>query len=231
MKEKFSVIILSFLRPQNIHRICESILQLEEVEKLIVSNNNPDVNLAEYVNIIDERFAIINQKEKSGAFKRYEIARDINAQLFFSIDDDLFLNKAQMKYLMNKLLENPSAPHGFWGQNYVESQEHVSFEYGIINKNGNVDVLNRAYFFTNDHVQEIFNLLQKTKTTAIEVESCDDIFLSFSGKEKPVTHDIKTFVDCPTSNQEGIALWKSVDFDNKRIDMLKKILKVKNFQA
>lgn len=229
MKAKFTAIIISYLRPQNIQRICDNILELKEVNNLIVSNNNPSVELRNYFKSDDDRVKLINQVESSGAVKRFEIAHEIGSSLFFSIDDDLFLNKEQIKYLQNQLLKNPSAPHGFWGQNYLQSENESTFEYGIINKDGKVDILNRAYFFTLSHVQEFFNLIHETETPLSEVGPCDDIFLSFSGEERPFIHDIKAYTDCPTSNTYGIAQWKDEKFDTKRTEIIKRLLKVKKF--
>jgi hypothetical protein len=228
-QHKFVAIILSYLRPQNIQRICAAILELQEVSRIIVSNNNPDIDLKKFLTLKDKRIQLIEQTMKAGSIKRYEIANSISSEMFFSIDDDLFLNKDQIRYLLLKLMENPSAPHGFWGQNYAERGGQILFQDGLVNRETHIDILNRAYFFTHQHSKELMALVGRTNTE--NVGPCDDLFLSFSGDVTPFSHDIGGVHECPTSNEKGIAQWQDPDFLRKRARVLKQILLVKRMRG
>jgi hypothetical protein len=48
----------------------------------------------------------------------------------------------------------------------------------------------------------------------------DDILLSFSGDGSPKCHNLGLLDNCPTSSEEGIALWKEKGFFDKRIQTL-----------
>lgn len=226
--KNFTAIILSYKRPNNIQRICETILSIPQVKKLILSNNNPLVQLDSFVKINDPRFTMIAQEKDSGCITRYVIASLEKSNYFFCIDDDLFFTKKQIEHLMNQLVQDSSRPHGFWGQGIVKNNNDVSFTGSVINANKVVDILNRAYFFTKAHVIEFFALLELSQINLGDVGPCDDIFLSFSGTRKPKVHYIENFEDCPTSNALGIACWRDEGFSRKRAAVLQRILQVKN---
>lgn len=223
----FTAIILSFKRPQNVQKICEVILSITQVGKLILSNNNPQIDLLDFININDERFVYVTQECVSRCSKRYEIALYESSTYYFCIDDDLFLQKNQIEHLMAKLLVDPSRPHGFWGQR-IYIQEHKPVFITEVNSNRPVDILNRAYFFTKDHVLEFFRLIGLCGAEPSDMVYCDDILLSFSGSNKPIVHNIGNFLDCPTSNEPGIASWKEDEFESQRINILKKIFLAKS---
>ncbi len=229
-KQTFTAIILSYLRPQNIERICKTLLSLDDIGRVVVSNNNPEVNLEEYITLKDPRLSIITQNKKSGPFKRFEIAHELSGEYFLSIDDDLFLNKTQISSLMKQLLHDQSAPHGFWGQSYTRRFFWLRIgDDVIINKIQKVDILNRSYFFTKSHLQEMFSLMQQAGINTEEIGPSDDILISFSGNQKPFIHDIGDYSDCPTSNVKGVAQWLDNTFHDKRVNVLKKILQIKKF--
>jgi len=227
--ENFTAIILSYKRPQNIERICEIILTIPDVIQIIVANNNPSIDLNDFVKIKTPRLILINQRKNFGCVKRYQIAHRQQSNYFLSIDDDLFLSKVQIEYLMQKLIEDSDRPHGFWGQNYKIDRGKIVFEHGIINKDTYVDIINRAYFYTKAHVAELFKLVRLTKTLINDVGPCDDIFLSFSGAKQPLIHHIREYEDCPTSNEQGIAFWLEPGFDSKREAILQRVLEFKRF--
>jgi len=223
----FTAVILSYKRPGNIQRICETILEIKAVDKLILSNNNPEIDLTDYVSINDSRFFFIEQKEHCACIKRFEIAYSSPSKFYFCIDDDLFFNRNQIQYLMDVLVTDPSRPHGFWGQNYTVRGDKIRFHQPVVNKSTTIDILNRAYFFSWAHLVKLLNLVQLSQTYLTDVGTVDDIFLSFSGKKKPQLHNIDCFENCPTSNEKGIATWLRDDFEIKRIKALEFILKVR----
>ncbi|ETZ23847.1 hypothetical protein [Pedobacter sp. V48] len=227
MNNYFTAIVLSYKRPQNIQRICETILSVSQVCKLILSNNNPEVDLKSYVKIDDNRFVLINQERDSGCIKRYELAYVEHSEYYFCIDDDLFLSKTQIQYLMVNLINDPFRPHGFWGQSLLKLNDKISFGESVVNCDQEVDILNRAYFFTRKHVVELFRLLSLSQIDIEDAGLCDDIFLSSSGVKKPSMHFIGKFEDCPTSNEFGIASWKGFEFEKKRQKVLERILNIK----
>lgn len=223
MNHEFTAIILSYKRPWNIHLICRTILELQNVKKLILSNNNPDIDIENYLKFKDERLVVINQLNHTGCGKRFELAKKEKSHFFLCIDDDLFLDANQTRSLMEKLINDTSRPHGLCGQRVVMKNDSIN----LINEIGGnvpIEILNRAYFFTKEHVTKFYDLIDSCKIDAPDVDSCDDILISFSGTDKPIIHNVGNYYDCPTSDEWGIATWTLDGTNDRRSRVLKKLL-------
>jgi len=221
-------IVLNYKRPQNIDTIVRSLLKTPSIHTVIISNNNPQCCLRRWYTCHHPAVHIIEQKEKSSAAIRFRIAREHSASQYLIIDDDIFLSPEQCEELCTAIREDPSVPHGVFGQ---LCKPDGTCKNGVRNRDGEIDVINRVYALTADHLQEFFQLFKQigmADNKNIWRESIgDDIVLSFCGSGRPLSHNVGTYIDCATEGMSGIATWKRPDFFEKRKAIYTKLLAIK----
>lgn len=225
---KACAIVLSYARPKNIEWIVRSLLLCPFIDKVIVSNNNPDLKMEDWVRIDDTRLSLLNQETRRRAGYRYEIARHLSYEYYIFLDDDIYLYPAQIEFVYKKLCMNPEIPHGVWGQKVtIHENNAVEFHNGIRNTNERLDIINRAYFLTGSHAAKFIENMRQLGIEKVEnLQYGDDIILSFSGTGKPVCHDIGEIFQCKSTDQEGIALWREGTFNHYREDLFINLLKI-----
>ncbi len=227
--DKAVCILLSYARPQNIQRMVDTVLQSSACGRLILSNNNPDIDIHEFIKSGDDRVEITQSPERRYAVERFVIARECPEQYFLCIDDDLFVSPDQIEQLIEALIREPERPHGMYGEIVHDRDGQLTVETSIHRYDGELDVLNRIYAFTRDHVRRFFEIADLLGTENIdELGPIDDIVLSHSGNSLPRCHDFGDFWECPTSNQKGVALWQEADFLDLRLVCYRKLQKLMN---
>lgn len=220
-------ILLSYKRPQNMRRLIEPILASGLASRILLSNNNPEVDIASYLGAELSGVELICQSRPQPAAKRFEIAREIDAEKFIALDDDIFLDAAQLQALLRALLADPSVPHGIWGQRLQVQAGRPFLRSGYCNIDGEVDVLNRVYAFTRLHVESFFALLGALDIgEAAGIGPADDIVLSFAGEGRPRCHDLGAYRTCPTTDAPGIALWREAGFSEHRLKVFARLLRL-----
>lgn len=221
------IIILSYRRPQNINRIINAASSIKFCKEIIVSNNNPEINIFDFLERSEGQFHILQQKQRFPAAQRFQIAINSCSKYFIAIDDDLFLQPQQIELLIEHLRFNEAIPHGGpWGQKIFYDQDKIRLK-GWFYPNSEVDVLNRSYAFTRNHVEKFFDLLHLLGCKSIQdLGPADDILLSFCGNQRPYCHDLGTWEECPTSHTPGIALWKEEGFASHRLDVFHKLQQI-----
>jgi hypothetical protein len=221
-------ILLSYARPQNIQRIIDAIMKAESCDRIILSNNNPHIDILKYIDPAPEVLEVIQQREKWEPVKRFVIARECESEFFVCIDDDLFLTSRQIDLLVEQLRADPSVAHGICGERVQLVGKRYKLNLGITNFSGEVDVINRAYAFTRHHVQQFFELMEYLGVQdPRQLGRGDDILLSFSGAGRPRCHDLGPLESCPTSDQEGIALWREKGFFEQRVKKFGKLSRLR----
>jgi hypothetical protein len=219
-------IILSYKREQNIPIIVDTLLAMDDVDHVIVSNNNPDVDLSVLLSNKLEcfKFELIQQDCRCHCIKRFEIAIDLDYDYFICIDDDVFLTQNQIQFLLDSVKANPLVPHGFNGQLECFEQDCLFLHGGVGFENHPIDVLNNGYFFTKKHAVKMFFLASELGIDAMsDAVFIDDVLLSFSGEGKPICHYIGEIKTCPSSELTGIATYKENNFDAIRMDAYLKL--------
>jgi hypothetical protein len=217
-------ILLSFARPRNLARIVESILRAESRGRIIVCNNQPAIDIRDYLDSGDDRLEIIQTDAVWGPIKRYHIARERPGPFYVSIDDDIFLTPSQIDQLVNALIADPSRAHGVWGQILQIDSGKFNLTSGVHNKNCAVSNLNCVYAFTKTHVRRYFELLEILGMSNLrEIGPGDDIFLSFSGAQEPLCHNFGPIEVCPSYNQAGVARFQSENFTTRRIRLYRRL--------
>lgn len=207
-------ILLSYKRQQNMDRILREIARVPDITRVILSNNNPEVDIHAWIKPQDYAVEVVSQPVPTLHTKRYDIALDIpDYDYFFCPDDDVFLTAEQISELITHLKNNPAVPHGMHGQIKAFFHQQLALTPDVISTDCEVEVLNRIFFFTRTHLLRMVELAQAMGYPGInEARFLDDVILSFSGDGLPLCHNIGEIAECPTSNAEGIASWREHDF-------------------
>jgi hypothetical protein len=77
--EKLSVVLLSYRRPKNMRYIVDSLLACEFVREILLSNNNPEIRIEDFLCSNDLRLRIVNQPRRCFPTMRYDMARELRA--------------------------------------------------------------------------------------------------------------------------------------------------------
>lgn len=213
--ERLTVILLSFRRVRNMEPIVGALLRCEFVEKVLVSNNNPEIRMADWIRLRDDRLRLIDQPRKTPPGIRFELARKEPGRYFLSIDDDVLLSPEQVKRLFLGVLSRPGAPHGIHGEGYVGESKKTFPPYWRVDRkgyHGQVDNLNTVYGFTREHLAEMERLAGRLDLGGggiAEMGNGEDLLVSASGDERPWIHDVGPVALCLSSHRIGVATWAS----------------------
>jgi len=117
--KKYLGIVLSYKRPKNISRICKTLIESDILDKLIVSNNNPDVNILDFIKFKHSKLEVVNQSSHRNSSYRFVIVEPLTSKYdgYIFIDDDIFLTTKQIIQLKTELEKAPNSIHGFFGMN------------------------------------------------------------------------------------------------------------------
>ena len=201
----------------------QAALKCEFVHRVLVQNNNPEIDITEWITSKDSRLVIKNSKTRKWAGSRWDVARSVDDPFYLAIDDDVFLFPGQIAQLFNYLLDDPSVPHGIHGVFWPHKPTQI--ESGTImhraREESTVDVLHQLYAVTNRHVQKQRELLgqirarmERAGTTASRFG--DDIVISHCGAGRARIHDLGFVPVCPTSHVDEIALSRLDCFSEER---------------
>lgn len=222
-----TAILQSYARPWNIDPMARMLLRFTCIERVIISNNNPRVDLRRHLAVADGRLTVIDQPHERPASMMAMLAlraSERGAERFVSIDDDLLLFPAQIIRLLGGLSFNPTMPHGVVGQRVDRLGGAV--EHHVMG-DMQVDVLNRAYAFTAAHVRRYAELLDALGYETDEQKETlpfgSDIVLSFSGDARPRVHAVGSLLSCPTAALPGVARFREPGFASFRADLLARL--------
>jgi len=215
--DKLTVIIPSYPpeRVRNITPQVHSILKCDFVEKIIVSNHNPQLKLENWVKIDDKRLKLINQQTHRGCGYRWIVGINTKSEFIIALDDDLLIFPKQLAFLFRQLIDQPEIPHGLIGR--------FNSKY-YLNHDMEVDNLYEIYAVTQTHLKKYLELVQKITTQGYaSYESVefwgDDIIISNTGEGKPRIHDAGHLLRCPTATQPGVATYLKDDFKPRRSEV------------
>ncbi len=228
-KPDMVAIVLSFRRPYNIDTIVRVLLRTPSIAKVIVSNNNPAYRMSDWMTVRDPRITVIEQVTAKPAHVRYGIAaRETSYSKFLAVDDDLFVKPSQLEMVCESLRADPSRPYGIAGQIY-DSWRGMLY-HNINDRTQKVDILNRIYAFTSEHVENFFAIAREAgyrpNTEQWKFSHWDDLFLSFSGKIPQVIFTGK-YLDCPSQAEDGVAVWRTSGFFRLSLPILLMLRKIR----
>lgn len=223
-----TVVLLSYKRPWNMDTIARAVLRCGFVERAVISNNNPEVSIRDWVKVRDERLHLVDQPQRQRCAIRLQLAYDTDAAHYIFVDDDVFLLPSQLDRLYRLYLEDTDVPHGIVGMVRVHGEPDRRFQLLTKAVEQEVDVINRVYLLSRAHVEQSVRILDELKpSTGEELMFGDDMVMSFSGSQRPRCHDIGPILDCPTSDTPGIAVWREPEFIAKRASLYQHILSLR----
>lgn len=215
--ERTVCVLLSYERPHNLQAILDSVVKSGIFDQIILSNNNPDHNIGNYLKDTPNSCRIIQQKEHRPCFERVEIAAQSDGQFFFFTDDDLYLYPEDIRNLMTALLKDSTRPHGAFGKSL--SSDGISEETGADYRE--CDILNRVYCLTGDQAKQSLmirdQLLLKFPELADSISSVEDIIISSSGDKRAMLHRLNCFIPDPDGFDPNVAVWGRPGFRDLRI--------------
>lgn len=221
--EKLTVVVASFVRPENIQLIVDSLVKCLFVDKIIITNHNPDIKMEDYIRATDSRVNILNSPTRKPPGYRFDVAVNSPGHYFHIHDDDVHMYPEQLRWLFRHLLDDPSVPHGFHGTRFVtesESRGPISM-YHVARREDWVDVLHQGYAVTRSHIERMMHL----RSLIISSEDynddhpdtfADDILISQGGTGKARIHNLWPIVTCPSSLEPSVAVSGQQDFGMKR---------------
>ena len=221
---KLTVIIpaCSPRRSRNVGPMVSHLLSCDFVGKVIVSLNNPQIDLSRRLKMSVPRLMVIKHTRRRGPGVSWFIASAETAEYFMLVDDDILLYPRQVATLFTRLLTEPGTPHGFCG---VDGTRYVH------NEEGEVDTLYEVYAVTRAHVLKYVEYAARIAAAgaisplAIEFWA-DDVVLSRTGQGRPKTHDIGPVSRCRTYDKRGVALHREPEFDARRQEVLDAVVKI-----
>ena len=220
--EKLTVVLLSYGRAANLDTIVAACLACPFVQRVILSNNNPELRMRDFVSQRDRRLQITDQPVRCFPSKRYELARDSGDEWLLCIDDDTFLTPQQIRSLFEALLADPSVPQGIAGENLRPEAGFAEYQFGAPGKPETADCLVWAYAFTRQHTERYFDLLQKLGINNDTFHANQDIVLSLSGEARPLVHNFGTLHLCGSRDAKDVATSKQAGFREQREALLRK---------
>ena len=209
--ERLTAVLASFARPQNLAPLVASMLACRFVDRVVVTNHEPSVRIADWVRRRDPRLTLLDAPRAEPPLHRFEVAREAPGERFLILDDDLFLAPVQVRSLFVRLLEDLTVPHGMFGQRVVDptaDDPDRVYRNRVHGEEGDVDVLNRAYLFTRAHLDRFFVLRDALVAAGVpDAGFLDDLLLSRAGVGRPRLHDVGPFLECPSQGDPRIAVW------------------------
>jgi hypothetical protein len=207
-----AVVLLTHSRPQNLPLLVRGALSNQFVTKVLVSNSNQEVRIAEWIKVQDPRLVLTDEAQRTQPGHRLVLARKTGAEHILAIDDDIFFSPAQWKNFFRLLLADDQCPHGIIGQVYrpgTTSSNGSPFHH-VVGRETDVDVLIGAYAFTSEHLRRVFEVATKVGISDLsQVRNYDDVLLSFGGIKRPHIHPLKPALICASASLPGVAMWTS----------------------
>lgn len=216
MPQKVTVLITYYhpARMEHIEPQIRNILKCSFVDKLIISNHNPDVHIEDRIKIKDRRLVFINQNVKRGCGYRWLIANELDPEYLIVVDDDILLFPGQLAKLFKHLVNEPEIPHGMAGFRYLENGELEFHE----KENRHVDFLCEIYAVTRNHLRrymELKSLVAKSDGLIEMIDSAADFMvISQTGSHDPKIHYVGRPFKSSTFNQAGVAVHKEENFED-----------------
>lgn len=223
--ERCCIVLLSYRRPANIPLLVESFLRCDFVGHVVVSNNNPEVDLSGPLAAFnDPRLELIQQTKATKQGIRFELAQRHAGRFeyFFSPDDDRFLLPSQLRQLFAALVAEPEVPHGIEGEvRAVRGDwDDYPFRVGAVD-DGRADHLTGYYAFTRLHLRRALETFESLGWKELDkVGNGEDIVLSFAGDGRPRIHDLGKILECESWSLAGVATWQTHEgFFEQRKDL------------
>ena len=224
-------VLLTYYHPERMNHIdslVRNFLKCTFVEKIVITNHNPNIKIEKKINVRNDRLICINQDVRRGNGYRWRVANTLDGEYFIVIDDDVLLFPDQLKMLFQHLISEPAIPHGYTGQLHLRNDD---FEYHE-RENIEVDYLCELYAVSKYHVKryaEIERILSDQETALVDfVERfADHIVISQTTAHNPKIHKISRLLRSETFKTPGIATHKDEHFEDSVLKVCRAVRKIK----
>jgi hypothetical protein len=218
--DSLTVVLLSYGRPANLDAIVAACIACPFVGRVILSNNNPAVDIRRFLRHEDPRLEVIWQPMRCYPSKRYELALESEGAWFLCIDDDTFLTPWQIRSLFEALLGDERVPHGIAGEIH-RRDGGIDYVFGNPGRPDAADCLVWAFAFTRRHVERYFALLHGLGIVNAELLANEDVVLSLTGEGPALVHYFGTLHLCGSRNAADVATSQQPGFRQQREDLLR----------
>lgn len=226
--ERMTVVVPAFhpRRSRNIAPLVRASLRCACVDRVVISNHNPDTRLADVLPR-DPRLQLIEAGERRGCGHVWNVIRDLPGEYFLVVDDDQLLSSRQITALFSWLLADPAVPHGLCGGQTGGRQFERSER--------EVDVLYNVYAVTRRHVAAFHALAAELIARGVAPRDleyrCDDLVISRCGPGRARIHDAGFVLRCRTGAAEGVAIFKEAGFHEIRAQVEQAIASLRANEA
>lgn len=220
----WAAIVLNYRRPQNIGRIAHGLHSaLPHVPIFVLDQSLNDV-LRGRDDVPWHALWHMRARRNAGAGARFALAARLPFSHYLALDDDIFLTAEQLRQLCFRAEQDPSRPHGVWGQSIEHAADgRLRLRSGICCADVSVDILNRVYAFTRAQAVRSLALAHALGREWEEVGPTDDLFISYAGERRPQCHALGALESCVTSDDPDVAVWKQSGFHRQRYETLAQI--------
>jgi hypothetical protein len=211
---RITVVLLSYKRVHNMDTLVRNLLRADCVQHLVVSNNNPDYRISDWVQVEDARLRLVDQPRRTPPGIRFELARQAPGDYFISVDDDVLLYPEQLESLFKSLLAQPEVPHGVQGEKFLgrsgtrRAGPFGDWQPGCFGET-EADVINTVYTFTRKQLEALYRLASALGKEVATLANGEDVLLSMSGQGRPRVHDVGAVGQCLSWCRAGVATWRS----------------------
>lgn len=224
-------VLLLFSRPANAEPIVRSLLCAPSIGRVVLSINNPDLELSDFPALSDPRVTIVRQATRTAPGVRLLLARDAPAAHFVLVDDDVLLFPRQFEQLIAASRAEPWRAHGFCGELYARNPNRPrdGGTVQLLNVESQVHVLNMAYFFSAEVLHRALDFARAVGIDDLrEVANGEDVLLSMAGLDHARVHAIGRFGECVSSRLVGVATWATLaDFQQQRYLLYDRLARVR----
>lgn len=217
-----ATVLITYYHParmQHIEPQVRNILKCNFVDRLVISNHNPEIRIDDMLKIRDSRLVLVNQHVRRGCGYRWIVADAFNPEYLIMVDDDMLFFPVQLARLFAHLVDYPEIPHGVAGMlqhdnavlEYHERQDMV------------VDFLCETYAVTGRHLRRYLELRKLVATDATRSqmvdEAADFMLISQTGDRNPEIHDVGRLFKSLTFKEAGIAVHKNDGFSESLLEV------------
>jgi hypothetical protein len=147
VKEKLTLIIMNWKRPQMVSMLVERYSTYSAIGDIVIWNNNPECSFdfAKYPHV-----KVVTCKYDAGLDSRWAAGVLADQEHLLIHDDDLILTEAALRLLFRRYLRQPHLCHGIAGR-------HLQDHYNVMDAFGHVDVvLTTCLIISRRYVRDYF---------------------------------------------------------------------------
>jgi hypothetical protein len=225
MTQSLAVIILNYKRPQNIGAIASAAREALPDAPVFILDQGEREDFRERGDIPWGEVWVQRARVNRGAGSRVPLACRLPFDFYVAIDDDVFLTAEQIRRLAELVRAQPDRAHGVWGERLELHQGAIKFRTSITGIDEALSNLNEVYAFSRGQAAAAIQLAARLGFPSWEdVKVGNDILLSCASPHPPLCHDLGAIRHCPTSNEPGIAVWRSEGFRERRAEIYRKLI-------